>query len=131
MAYAKNASKNDSRSRIIYFKSVAISALFAFMIFLIMAIIVTYTSAPESIIPLVTSIVMVLSIAFSGLITAIKKKKNGFLQGLITGGIYVIFIILLSWIFIDKFSFDKFIIIKGITGIISGGIGGMIGVNLK
>ncbi|MDK2918441.1 MAG: hypothetical protein PWQ37_1174 [Candidatus Petromonas sp.] len=131
MNYAKNASSQEKISRFIYFKSIAISALFALVVFLIMTIIVTFTSVSESIIPLVSSVVMILSIAFSGMLTAIKMKKNGLLQGTLTGAIYVTLIILLGWIFIDKFLMDKFVILKGIIGIVAGGIGGMLGVNMK
>lgn len=115
----------------IYLKSIFSALLITVVIMLIIAAIITFTSVTESIMPLVTSIIMVLSIAYSGLLSATRLRKRGFIHGLITGAIYTILILFFSWIFINNFSLDKFVIIKGTIGIASGGIGGMIGVNLK
>ncbi|RKD28028.1 putative membrane protein, TIGR04086 family [Caminicella sporogenes DSM 14501] len=131
MPYGSNAEKKDDFILLIYLKSIVISMAVALVIFLILAAIVTFTSVSESIIPLVSSIVTVLVIAFSGLLAAVKKKKKGFLHGIAIGALYVLIIFILSLIFIDDFSINKIVIIKGIIGIVSGGIGGIIGVNLK
>ncbi len=132
MGYTK--SKNDKiedTTRFIYLKSIAIALLFAMIIFVIIAIITTFTSLSEGVLPIITSTVIILSIAFSGILSAVAKKKNGLLQGLITGVIYTIFILFLGWLIADGFSFDKFTLIKCGIGIFSGGVGGMIGVNIK
>jgi len=131
MAYDKQAQISDKMPKFLYLKSIMVSMLFALMIFLVLALVVTFTSVSEGTIPLVTSVVTVLAIAFSGMMSANKKKKNGLVHGLITGAIYVALIFFLSWVFISDFSFDKFTLIKGSIGIVSGAVGGMIGVNLK
>lgn len=131
MANAKFIDSKEKMPRLTYLRSIVRSLIFTLAIMLILAAIITFTSMSESIMPLITSIIMVLSIAYSGLLSAKQLNKNGFIHGLLTGTIYILFIIFLSWIFIKDFSIDKFLIIKGVIGIGSGGIGGMIGVNLK
>lgn len=131
MANAKFIDSKEKMPRLTYLRSIVRSLIITLAIMLILAAIITFTSMSESIMPLITSIIMVLSIAYSGLLSAKQLNKNGFMHGLLTGTIYILFIIFLSWIFIKDFSMDKFILIKGLIGIVSGGIGGMIGVNLK
>ncbi|SKC70168.1 TIGR04086 family membrane protein [Maledivibacter halophilus] len=131
MAKAKFINSKEKMPRMTYFKSIVKSLIFTLAIMLILAAIITFTSVSESIMPLITSIIIIFSIAFSGLLSAKEIRKNGFIHGLFTGAIYILFILILSWILIKDFSIDKFAIIKGIIGIIAGGIGGMIGVNLK
>lgn len=131
MANAKILDNREKMPRLTYLRSIFKSLVFTLIIMLVIAATITFTSVSESIMPFVTSIIMVLSIAFSGLLSARKLQKNGFVHGIITGVIYILFITFLSWIFIREFSIDKYIIIKGVIGITSGGIGGMIGVNLK
>ncbi len=131
MPYSKGLESNTKKTRLIYLKSIIKAMIFALIAFLILAVLVTFTSISENIVSLITSIVMVLSIAYSGLLTAIKKEKNGLVQGLITGAMYVLLIIFLCWALDRSFSMDKIVLLKAVLGIISGGLGGMIGVNLK
>ena len=131
MAKAKYYENKQSGPLLIYFKSIGKSLIITVVVMLIIAAIVTYTSLPEKVMPLITSIIMVLSIALSGLFSAARLEKRGFMQGLLTGAIYILFILFLSWVLVNDFSVDRFTIMKGTIGILSGGVGGMIGVNLK
>jgi len=131
MANAKYSENTGKMPRLTYFRSIGLSLIVTVFLMLIIAAIVTFTSVSESIMPLLTSIIMILSIAFSGLLAARKFEKHGLMHGLITGAIYILFILFLSWVLISGFSLDKYTIIKAVFGIVSGGIGGMIGVNLK
>lgn len=131
MANAKYHENTEKMPRLTYLRSIGVSLIITVLVMLIIAAIVTFTSVSESVMPLLTSIIMILSIAFSGLLAASKFKKRGLMHGLITGAIYIFFILFLSWVLVKDFSMDKYVIIKGAFGVISGGIGGMIGVNLK
>ncbi|MCG8540724.1 MAG: TIGR04086 family membrane protein [Clostridia bacterium] len=131
MAQLKYYENKEKMPRFIYFRSIATSLIITVIIMLILAAIITYTSVSESIMPAFSSIITILSIAFSGLLAARTLRKRGLIHGLITGAIYILLVIFLSWVFIRNFSVDKFVMMKGMIGIFSGGIGGMIGVNLK
>lgn len=131
MSNAKYHQSMEKIPRLIYFKSIGKSLIITVIFMLIISAIITYTSVSESILSPITAVVMVLSIAYSGLLSAARLRKNGLFHGLITGVIYILLVLFLSWALIRDFSVDKFAIIKGMIGMASGGIGGMIGVNLK
>ncbi len=131
MANAKFYEGKERMPRLIYFKSIGKSLIITVILMLIIAAIITYTSVSDSIMPLITSVIMVISIAYSGLLVATKIRKRGLMHGLITGSIYILLVIFLSWVLANDFSINKFTIIKAIIGVVSGGLGGMIGVNLK
>ncbi|AOT72818.1 TIGR04086 family membrane protein [Geosporobacter ferrireducens] len=115
----------------VYLKGIIAAYLFSILIFLIMALMITYTNISESILPIFTSIVLVISIIISGTYTGIKLKRKGWLNGALTGLIYILLLFIMSWIFVEGFSLDRWTIYRTITALVSGGIGGMIGVNMK
>lgn len=115
----------------IYVKAIFAACIFAVLIFIIMALIITYTNISESIIPMVASIVMIISCLICGIYTGSKQKRKGWLKGALAGLIYAILIIFMSWILIKDFTIGTNVLFKTLISTITGGIGGMIGVNLK
>ncbi len=128
--YNKNLGNYNSLIGI-YGKGIIIAYVFALIVFLTMALLITYTDISESIIPPLVSIVMMLSGIISGIYVGMKLKRKGWLHGTLAGLIYVILLIIIGWFFIEDFSIHRYVIYKSILGILAGGIGGMIGVNLK
>lgn len=96
-----------------------------------MALLITYTNISEALIPMFASITMVVSASISGMYVGAKIKKKGWLIGALEGCIYVILLILISWIFMKDFNMDRYVLYKAVIGVASGGVGGIIGVNLK
>lgn len=92
---------------------------------------ITYTSISEGIIPIVTSTVMVISVAMSGMYTGLKLRRKGWLNGAVAGLLYAMLIMVMGWVFLDEFAVGMLLLYKALTGIVAGGVGGMIGVNLK
>ena len=115
----------------IYVKGIIAAYIFVLFIFLIMALVITYTSIPEALIPMFASITMIVSASISGMYVGVKMKKKGWLNGAMEGLLYVFILIVMSWAFMKDFSMDRYALLKSLIGIVSGGIGGMIGVNLK
>ena len=60
-----------------------------------------------------------------------KLKKQGMLNGGIVGFIYILSIYIISSIWLSNFSIDLESIIMIIVSIITGMIGGIIGINIK
>ncbi|MFZ5966041.1 MAG: TIGR04086 family membrane protein [Bacillota bacterium] len=131
MRQNKNIEMTVSNPIWIYLKGVVSAYIFSLIVFIIMALLITYTSMSETIIPLMTTIVMIISVSVSGMYSGMKIKRKGWLNGGIAGLIYIIWMIFMSWVFIEGFSFDKYALFKILIGAAGGGIGGMIGVNLK
>lgn len=103
--------------------------IISFILLLIFAILLCYTSLPESTMLPVILVTTGISILIGSMISTRKIRKNGILNGGIVGLVYIITLYLISSLFLAGFSitFNSFIML--IVGIITGMIGGVIGVN--
>lgn len=105
--------------------------ILSLLLFLISSVIVTYTPISGDVVPVLTSIVMVLSVAYASIYTAIHLRSKGWLHGGIVGLLYIVILILLSKLFIPHYAFDRVVLYKIITSLVAGIVGGMIGINMK
>lgn len=115
----------------IYGKGLIRAYLLSLMLFLISAILITYTSLSEGIIPALISGVMILSVAYAAIYVSVHGKSKGWLHGALIGVIYMLLLILLSIIFIPDFALDRVVYFKVVICLITGLVGGMIGINIK
>ena len=98
---------------------------------LIFAIVLTNSNVSEDVIPIVIIVISNLSILIGSIIRNKRIEKNGIVNGMLVGLIYLIIIYLASSIVIKSFNFNMKSVIMILCSIISGTIGGIIGVNLK
>lgn len=129
MSYFKN--QNSSSYFLDIFRGTFIGLLLTFILIIIFTIILTYTKLSEGLIPLINSIIMILGITSGAILTSKKIERKGWLSGGLIGIFYFLIILIISRIFIKDFSIDKYLFIKGFIAIITGCIGGMIGINIK
>ncbi|SDK56384.1 TIGR04086 family membrane protein [Natronincola ferrireducens] len=115
----------------VYGKGLIRGYVLSLILFLLSGILITYTSLGEGIIPILTSVIMILSIAYASIYTAVHTKKRGWLQGAVIGLIYILILIIFSKVFITDYIIDTSVYYRVIIGIVTGVIGGMIGINLK
>lgn len=101
------------------------------LFFLVGAILITYTSLGEGIIPFITSVIMIVGIVYSSIYCSIHLREKGWLHGGIIGLVYILILILLSKIFISDYSINRIALYKTGLGVGAGIIGGMLGVNIK
>ena len=121
--------KNNSLVNIL--KGVGISILFTVICLTIFACLLTYTSLSEDLIQPVVIVVTGISILFGSLIVTRKLSKNGILNGIIIGLIYVFLIYIISSVVNNgNFALNLGAIIMMLISVICGAIGGMIGVNI-
>ncbi len=115
----------------VYVKGVIVACIVALLLFAILALLITYTNISESIIP--AGILAILSISglISGVYVGANLKTKGWLNGILIGFIFIGFIFLIGCILNKEILFELSFLYKLIIGIVAGGIGGMIGVNLK
>ncbi len=106
-----------------------ISIVITLLALVIFAGLLTYTSIAESTIPTVTIVITVVSILIGSSLSTSKVKKNGIINGILVGLIYIGFIYILSSIIDGNFALNLQSIIMFIGAIIAGAIGGIIGVN--
>ena len=98
---------------------------------IIFASLLTYTSIAESTIPTVTIIITIISILIGSSICMSTLRKNGIINGVLIGLIYIGFIYILSSIVEGNFALNLKSIVMIIGAIISGAVGGIIGVNRR
>lgn len=98
---------------------------------IILSLIMTYSSISDNNIPTLVIAVNTLAILIGSSIVTIKLEKKGIVNGLIIGVLYMLIYLLISLIFSGNINFSSKTILLIILGVIAGGIGGIIGVNLN
>lgn len=112
-------------------KGCAFSMILSILLLTIYALLLVNTNIPEStIMPVVLTITGV-SILIGGTISSRKLKKNGLIYGGIVGLIYVVTLYLASSISMVGFTLSLNSFFMLVVGVITGTIGGIIGVNLS
>lgn len=106
--------------------AILITAIFLF----IYAILLTSTNISENTMTAVVITVSGVSILIGSSISSFKIKKQGIINGALVGLIYITALYLLSSIIFVGFELNLSSIIMIIVSIITGMIGGIIGVNL-
>lgn len=125
-----NQNKNKINIRNVIIGAV-ISIIISLVFLLIFSIILVNTNINEGTIKPVVIIITAISILIGSSITTIRIKKNGILNGGIIGGLYIGIIYILSSIIFTGFGLNLTSIIIIICSILTGMLGGIIGVNMK
>lgn len=123
--------EGSSNSLVKILKGSAISIITTLILLIIFSLVLTYTNINESTMPTVIIIITAVSILIGSQIATGNIKKNGILNGVIVGLIYVLFLYILSSIVTKNFSLNNYSIIMILVSLLIGGIGGIIGVNRK
>lgn len=130
-----NISENNIRENGENIKKILKGSAFSIIItligLLIYSIILSYTSVAESTMPTIITIITGISILIGSTISTSNIKKNGIVNGMLVGLIYITLIYLLSSIITGKFSLNTNSMIMIITSVLTGALGGIIGVNKK
>lgn len=125
----EDISKDKSSIKII--KGMVISIILSLILLTIYAALLSYTSISEStMVPVIITITGI-SILIGSSISSMHIKKQGMLNGALVGLIYMLTIYILSSIFLSSFEININSIIMIAVGIVTGMIGGVIGVNMK
>lgn len=127
---SENISENGNN-----IKRIVKGSVFAIVItligLLVYSIILSYTSIAESTIPVTIIIITAVSILIGSTISTSNIKKNGIINGVLVGLIYIGIIYLLSSIITGDFLLNTNSIIMIIASLLTGALGGIIGVNRK
>ena len=113
------------------FKGEIISLIINFIGLIILSLIMTYSNFYDNNISTIIIAINTIAILIGSSLSTIRLDKNGIINGLIIGFLYMIIYLLIALIFKGTINFSTKTIILFILGIIAGGIGGIIGVNLN
>ena len=111
-------------------KGFAISMILSVICVFIYATVLVNTSVQESTIKPVIITITGVSILIGSSISSLKIKKRGIINGISIGGLYFLSLYFLSSIILTGFYFNVTSLIMIGIGMVLGGIGGIIGVNI-
>lgn len=111
-------------------KGSGFSLILSLILLLIYATLLTTTNISENTMTPVIIIVSGISILVGSSISSFKIKKQGMLNGALVGLIYMLAIYLLSSMLLTGFGIGMKSIVMIAVGMVTGMIGGIIGVNL-
>lgn len=127
---SENISENGNNVKRII-KGSAFSIIITLIGLLIYSLLLSYTSVQESTIPTIIIIITAISILIGSTISTSNIKKNGIVNGMLVGIIYIATIYLISSIVTGNFLLNSNSIIMIIISVLTGALGGIIGVNKK
>ncbi len=112
-------------------KGTVIAYLITFAVFIIYALLLTYTDITEKNINTISLITSVVSVLISSFIVCRASQKNGLLYGMLTGFLYAFIMLMLNLCIMPSITFSYKMLMLIIACIASGGISGIIYINLK
>mgnify|MGYP003373715768 FL=1 len=127
---SENISENGNNIKRII-KGSIFSIVITLIGLLVYSIILSYTSISESTMPATIIIITAVSILIGSTISTSNIKKNGIVNGVLVGIIYIAIIYLISSIVTGNFLLNTNSIIMVIASVLTGALGGIIGVNKK
>jgi putative membrane protein (TIGR04086 family) len=122
---------NEHMTLVSIIKGIVISFLITIPFFAAFSLALTCTDFPEKYISSSVIITTVISIIVAGSTATSRINKRGWINGAAVGTIYMLILYILSSISFRDFSITRHSATMLIIGIVSGSIGGIIGVNFK
>lgn len=113
-----------------YFKSLMISYIVALIMLCLSAVTFAYTSINDSLLLVFVFVIVVISNLIGSTMLNRKIKKRGLVTGIAFSLIYFLILYFISIIFYTGFFFNQTLLIYLAITLISGAIGGIIGVNI-
>lgn len=120
---------NKDRNIYSIFKGFLVSLFLSLLFIFLYAVILVNTNIQENTIKPVIMTITGVSVLVGSSISSLRIKKNGIINGICVGGIYLISLYVLSSIALCGFYFNLSSIIMILIGMVLGAVGGIIGVN--
>lgn len=113
-----------------FLKGIIYAILFTVVVFLISAILLSYTSLPEDSIPVISTAVKLIGAAVSGFVPAKRSGNRGIITGAASGLLYILIIVITAALTTQESVFGMNVLTTALLCILSGALGGIFGVNL-
>jgi putative membrane protein (TIGR04086 family) len=115
----------------VFLKSLGICFAISFVLIILYALILSFTSMSDSSMSMSIQIIMIVSITISSIYGGKRINRKGWMFGIALGLLFTLLLVPLSIGFGQGFSLDKYFAAKALMGSAVGLIGGIIGVNLN
>ena len=124
--------KDNSTNMVIAFAKAQITAyIITAVMFMLCALLLTYTDMEEKIVPVFSMVCTFLSSFVSGFMVSKKVDKKGIFWGMLSGFAYAVILIVLLYAAAENTAFGMGKIICTLTALFSGAAGGIFGINSK
>ena len=114
-----------------FIKALIFSIILTLIALVVLSLVLSFSEVSESLINPAIIVISSVSILIGGFLVAKKIKQKGILNGAILGIVYMLIIYLISSLLNNNFSLGISAFIMIGAGILSGALGGIVGVNLK
>lgn len=121
--------QTEGNEVLILLKALGAAFMFTVVIFLLYAVILTYTPVTEKYIPIVAISTTALSTIIAGFDNAKFAKSKGLLRGIVAGACYVLVLLILGMCVGKGETFDLGKLTTIAIALAGGGVGGVIGIN--
>lgn len=125
----KAVKDNKASAALAPLKGVLLAYAITAVIFIVYALLLTYTQLSEKNNNAVVLITPVIALIAGGIKSAVSAKQRGLLWGVLTGVLYVAVMSVMGLLLLPDYSVGSKTLVCFLLGIGSGGLGGIIGVN--
>jgi putative membrane protein (TIGR04086 family) len=122
---------NESMSLVAVLKGILAAYIITIPAFMLFALILANTDYSQKLITPAVVITTIISVLTAGSISTRGLKNKGWLNGSIVGFLYMLILYLSSSLIYRNFVIDKYVVTMVVIGILTGAIGGIIGINIK
>ncbi len=126
----ENEGKALCRGFAICFKTVLAAFIITLVLMSILALLICFTPLPEEAVTPSVYALNYFSVFMAGLFSAAGRKRRGFLTGALSGGIYMALLFCLGFVLFGGISLTKGVIMQILYCVLTGMIGGVVGINL-
>lgn len=122
---------DDGISFMVIIKGVLFAFIISLIMFALTALAVSFGDMSDWIINVIIIAVSVISILVAGMFASKNAKSKGFLYGGAIGFLYMLVLYFIGALAFDRFGIDLRVLTMLVIGVVSGALGGIIGINLK
>lgn len=126
-----NKSENGEKIYIIYLKAVGRGLLMSIILLLITALVFYLSRLNQSYMNTIVWIILILSIAYTGIYASGQIASKGYLHGAICGMIYIVLVDLIGVLYSNGHSSVTSYVIMGVMALVIGALSGMIGMMIN
>jgi len=112
-------------------KALLVALISTILLVAVLSALLTWTGLPEGAAGAGIIIIIILSNIIGGIAIGKRMRANGMMGGALLGLVYAVAIYLLGCIFYNKVDMNMSTLVMLISSVISGGIGGILGVNMR
>jgi putative membrane protein (TIGR04086 family) len=132
-AYTVKTKDEDDKSSkyMVMLKSILVCFIISFIMILIYALILSFSSISDASMSRVTQTILIISVAIASAYGGKRTRRRGWLFGAVLGLIFSILLVPFGMAVGQDFVIDVFLVAKVLVTAAVGAIGGIIGVNLN